>query len=58
MNQKVDLKMTPWINKPDHRQVSEERSLLFFVERLMKGEGVAFNLNRLTQIISRAETKS
>lgn len=29
MNQKVDLKTTPWINKPDHRQVSEETFFLF-----------------------------
>lgn len=42
MNQKVDLKMTPWINKPDHRQVSGESFLLFFAERLMKGAGGGF----------------
>lgn len=51
MNQKVDLKMTPWINKPGHRQVSDESFFLFWWKK-----GLAFNLNGLTQIITRAET--
>lgn len=62
MNQKADLKVTPWINKTDHRQVSFREEASFFSAE-GTGGGEAFNLNGLTEVITRAgnlgaETKS